>query len=170
MVLEKFLPHQVKNCIFTEVGRIEWFTFIFPIWKRQMVDFSTNPESNWIVALIQWPMWLFSLFWSKHNCGVVCQRCQIRIIKLSIWNKNEFCQKESRVLLRHHPFMTLANFHNVRPVPPSNDNFFITISQQIWPIFESSPIRNADVLNWTVLLLFIHLYPEWELWGFQTYM
>jgi hypothetical protein len=46
-----------------------------------------------------------------------------------------------------HPFKKSANFHDSLPLPPSRRQFFTSIRRQIWPIFDPSPLKNADVLN-----------------------
>ena len=44
-------------------------------------------------------------------------------------------------------FKTSANFHDFCSLPPSPWQFFTIIRQQIWPIFDPSPLKNADILN-----------------------
>ena len=45
-----------------------------------------------------------------------------------------------------------VNFHDFLPLPPSVSSFFTTIQRQIWPIFDPSPLKNADVSNgWSLM-------------------
>ena len=64
---------------------------------------------------------------------------------------------------RDHPFKTSANFYNFWTLPPSVSSFFTTICRQIWPIFDPSPLKNADVLNGWSLTYLVWIHGPWKI-------
>ena len=44
-------------------------------------------------------------------------------------------------------FKMSANFHDFCSLPPSSWQFFTTIGQQIWPIFDPFPLKNANKMD-----------------------
>ena len=54
---------------------------------------------------------------------------------------------EQENLFRGHTFKKLAHFPDFWPLSPSSQFFTTTSCFQIWPIFDPSPLKNANILN-----------------------